>query len=259
MKKLSQITESVWGDIRKKSLGENPRLETGKKVKTCLGVDVIVRNITEKYDELIKDMLSRTRSGYDIGILSPRDLNLSPEEMKNVRDWSAPYKHLIYDGQFGTSLIANYYTYEEITDWDEEFKEEFSEDDYMTICKCVSTKLKEIGDCFEYVPQNKDVCVIGEESKLAEQYEGEEQFGLVDEGTVFSWECSQEGEYGPIGSTYLDDFKESIIYEFPELEDEVFLFWSFGNQGVNIAIPMNVNNVMNIRKYVEFTKKWFAS
>lgn len=256
MKKLSQITESVWGNIRNKSLGNEIRLEDGKKVTTCLGIDVVLKNPECFYDSLIKDILSRTIRDYDVGIVSPKEIQLTPDEMVNVRHWEAPYTFLIYDGLYGTSLVANFTTYEEICENDSDFSSDFIESDYQAICKCVATKLKEINDYFTHVPS--DASVIGGDRNDAEKYIRENQLCLISENDMYYWICEYGDDYEPIGRSYIDDFMDSIIAEFPELDDEKFLYWNFSNNGGRfIGLPINFNNVMNIEKYVEFTKRWF--
>lgn len=267
MKKLSNISESIWGDVRRRAEGQSIRQEDGRKVHTCLGVDVVLKNPDCDYDTLIKDLINgdaQYHSEYGVGIVSPKDLNLTPEEMANVRKWEAPYTYLIYDGQHGTSLIANFWSYKEILDFelDNDFEENYLEEDYISICRCVATKLKEVGDCFQYVPRNKayilDLDARGDD---VDKYTGECQLLLIDEGDVYSWVCDHNEEYdNPFGNTYLDDFKEGIINEYPELDGIDFISWSYTNYGgCYIAIPVSVDNLNNIRKYIEFTKNWFKS
>lgn len=265
MKKLSEINESVWGDMRKRAEGTEIRTEEGKKVHTCIGVDVILKNPDCNYDTLIKDIIGGEYGyhfEYGVGIVSPKDLNLTPDEMVNVRKWEAPYTYLIYDGQHGTSLIANFWSYSDIINFelDNEFDEQYIEEDYISICRCVATKLKEVGDVFCYVPRNKSYLIdLDARSEDVDRYTGECQLLLINEGDVYSWICDHEEEYdNPLGNTYLDDFKESIISEYPELKDDDFICWEYNNYGgAYIALPLTVNNLNNIRKYIEFTKKWF--
>lgn len=254
---MRKLSESIWGDLRKKSLGQEVRSEDGKKVPTCLGIDVVLKKPDSLYDRFIKEILARKYSDCSMGILSPRDLNLSPDEMKNVRNWEAPYTYLIYDGAHGTSLIANFYTYSDLLENDPSY-EDYPEEDYIQLCRCIATKLKEIGDCISYVPRNKTFTPDGRNDET-ESYEGECQLKLIDEGDVYQWECDNREEYeNPFGNTYLEDFQESLISEFPELEDEIILCWAYSNYGgCSIAIPISADNVMNVRKYKDFTKKWF--
>ena len=120
MKKLSKITESIWSDIQDRSSGKVIRKEDGVKVHTCIDVDIYLKNASDSYcDDLIKEILNYNDSyvDYKVGILSVRDKAYSPEEMKNIRTFEAPYAYLIYDGIHGTSLVAEFWTYDEMKDF----------------------------------------------------------------------------------------------------------------------------------------------
>ena len=121
MKKLSKITESIWSDIQDRSSGEVRRKEDGVKVHTCIDVDIYLKNVSDSYyDDFIKEILNYNDNyiNYKVGILSVRDKAYSTEEMKNMRAFEAPYAYLIYDGIHGTSLVAEFWTYDEMKDFD---------------------------------------------------------------------------------------------------------------------------------------------
>ena len=258
MKKLSKITESIWSDMQDRSIGEKRREEDGKKVQTCIGIEVFLKNPNCDYNALIRDLIEENaeyHSEYGVSITNPKDINLTPDEMVNVRKWEAPYTYLIYDGQHGTSLVSNFWTYSEILDFelDNDFEEKYLEDDYISICECVSKLLKEVGDSFAYVPRNK-AFILG--AKGSDRYEGEYVLQLIDEGSVSYWFAMQgdntDGEE-------LNYFKEDIIDTFPELKFVDFIGWSYYD-GCNIAIPYtSINNLTNFKKYKEYTKKWFST
>ena len=56
----------------------------------------------------------------------------------------------------------------------------------------------------------------------------------------------------------IDDYKESMIDAFPELDDVVFIAWSYNNYACNIGIPITATTVKNFKKYKEYTKNWFT-
>lgn len=259
MKKLSQIKESVWSDIHKRSNGKQVRKEDGKKVKTCLGIDVVLKNPECDYDNLIKTIIIGSDSEYAFGIHNIRDFSYSIEEIANMRKFVAPYTYMIYDGGHGTDLIGEFSTYQEILDFnlDDKFEQEFCEEDYISICKTIATKYKEVGDCLKYVPSKK-AFMISSEKEYTSKYETDYVFELISESEVYNWLCDdiRNEEYD---DTYLISFKEDIIYEFPELTNTDFICWSYSNYGgCYVGIPSyNINNLLNIRKYIEFTKKWF--
>ena len=259
MKKLSKITESVWSDIRDRSNGVSIKREDGKKVNSCIG-DIILRNIGYDYNKLIQDIISGDGNSdiYSFSISNER--NFSTDEMKNIRSWEAPYAYLVYDGRYGTSLVASFSSYNEILDFelDDEFANECVEDDYISICKCISKKIQEVGQYIEYVPSRQSTIIGSKNQKnnYNNEYGDDYHLLLISENLVFYWECENE-DYAQYD--YLGDYKEDMISEFPELKGEDFICWSY-RDGCNIALPLhNFNNLTNFKKYREFTQNWFKA
>ena len=260
--KDKKITESIWSDMQDRSAGEVRRKEDGVKVHTCIDVDIYLKNTSDShYDDLIKEILNYNDSyiDYKVGILNVRDKAYSTEEMKNMRAFEAPYAYLIYDGIYGTSLVAEFWTYDEMKDFDlDDFEDRICEEDYISICKGIATKLKEVGGNIEYLPRNKGGFI---ETKYDDtsHYEGDYVLQLIDESDVWDWEIQYTDKYGE-ESTYhsLEDYKESMIDAFPELDDVVFITWSYNNYACNIGIPITATTVKNFKKYKEYTKNWFT-
>ena len=260
MKKQSKITESIWSDIQDRSMGKTRRKEDGVKVHTCIDVDIYLKNTFDSnYDDIIKEILSYNDSyvEYKVVILSVRDKAYSTEEMANMRTFEAPYSYLIYDGRYGTSLVAEFLTYDEMKDFGpDDFEDRICEEDYISICKGVATKLKEVGDSIEYLP--RDISYIGNK-KNNMNYEGDYVLQLIGESDVNNWEVEYVDKYGKGStSTSLEDFKEDMIYAFPELDDVEFITWSYNNYACNIGIPITATTVKNFKKYKEYTKNWFT-
>ena len=266
MKKLSKITESIWSDIQDRSAGEVRRKEDGIKVHTCIDVDIYLKNASDPYyDEFIKEILDYNNSSVEhkVAILNTRDKAYSWEEMKNIRAFEAPYTYLIYDGGHGTDLIAEFCTYDEMKENDDldDFEDRVIEDDYISICKGIATKLKEVGRDIEYLPRYKSGIIKSTYQKHNESdYEGDYVLQLISESDVNNWDIEYRESYGE-GSTdtCLKDYKESMIDTFPELDDVDFITYEFNNYGgVNIAIPITATTVKNFKKYKEYTKNWFT-
>ena len=273
MKKLSNITESVWGDIRRRGNGAEVKKEDGKKVHTCLGVDITIKQADCDYDGLIKDIIVGNNE-YEFGIQNRKYMyevqKLTPDEMINVRKFEAPYDYLIYDGLHGTDLYACFSSYSELLEFnlDDEFSDKYCEEDYISVCRAIATKVKEIGDCFVFVPSGKSMMLDYGKRKDEDdhsyryridtsKYERDYGLELISEEDVYYWTSSHTYEDGDD----LLSFKEDIIDEFPELIDMDFVCWNYHNDnGYFIAIPAyNINNILNIRKYREFAKKWFKA
>ena len=260
--KDKKITESIWSDMQDRSAGEVRRKEDGVKVHTCIDVDIYLKNTSDShYDNLIKEILNYNDSyvDYKVGILNVRDKAYSTEAMKNMRAFEAPYAYLIYDGRYGTSLVAEFYTYDEMKDFElDDFEDRICEEDYISICKGIATKLKEVGGNIEYLPRNKGGFIETKYDDIS-HYEGDYVLQLIDESDVYNWEIEYVDKYGEGSTTFsLDDYKESMIGAFPELDDIVFITWSYNNYACNIGIPITATTVKNFKKYKEFTKNWFT-
>ena len=259
--KDKKITESIWSDMQDRSAGEVRRKEDGVKVHTCIDVDIYLQNTNSNYDDLIKEILNYNDSyvDYKVGILNIRDKAYSPEEIKNMRAFEAPYSYLIYNGIHGTSLVAEFYTYDEMKDFKlDNFEDRISEEDYISICKGIATKLKEVGGNIEYLPRYKGSFIETKYDDIS-HYEGDYVLQLIDESDVWNWEIEYVDKYGEGSTTFsLDDYKESMIATFPELDDVVFIIWSYNNYACNIGIPITATTVKNFKKYKEYTKNWFT-
>ena len=265
IKKFNEfINESIWSDMQDRSAGKTRRKEDVVKVHTCIDVDIYIKNTSDSYsyyDNLIKEILNYNDSyvDYKVGILNVRDKAYSPEEMKNMRAFEAPYSYLIYDGIHGTSLIAEFYTYDKMKDFElSNFEDRICKEDYISICKGIATKLKEVGGDIEYLPRNMG-SFIGTKYDNISHYESDYILQLIDESDVYNWELEYVDEYGEGStSTSLDDFKECIIDTFPELDDVDFITWSYNNYACSIGIPITATTVKNFKKYKEYTKNWFT-
>ena len=269
----SPMFESVWNDIRRRGIGADIKQEDGRKVTTCLGVDITLKQADCDYDGLIRDIVVG-KNEYEFGIHDRKYMyevvKLTPDEMINVRKCEAPYDYLIYDGLNGTDLYACFSSYDELLEFqlDDEFQDKYCEEDYISICGCIATKLKEIGDCFVWVPSRKPMMLDYGKRKDEDsysyrdridtsKYESDYMLELISEEDVYYWTSSHPYEEGDD----LLSFKEDIIDKFPELDDMDFVHWNYhNNNGYFIAIPAyNINNILNIRKYREFAKKWFKA
>lgn len=255
MKKLSKLQESFWGDVHRRSIGDEVRKEDGTIVDTCIGVKILLKNPSCDYNKLIKDIIVG-HNEYEFGIQPLKDQPYTPDERVNVMKFVAPYDYLIYEGGHGTDLVATFSSYSELLEFnlDDDFEDEYCEEDYISICRGIATKVKEVGDCFAYVPR-RNTFMISVDRQDTSDYEGDYCLELISENGMFDWIVEHSDEQ----DIDLNDFKNDIIYEFPELKDMDFIGWSYTNNGgCYVGIPAyNINNLLNIRKYKEFTEKWF--
>ena len=252
MKKLSvSLKESRFVDlINKKFTGER-RKEDGIKVKTCLNTEIFLKNPESKYDDLIEDIFLND-SDLKVYIGKPENVNF-----KDLKNFKIPYKYLVYEGKYGTSLMCEFSPYSECEDELADYFEIYDESDYNEICRSISEKLKENGELLEYIPTNNSY-VKGDDSNSdlsADEYTENYHLLLIDEDTVYNWYCKYVNESDD--TDYILMFKNDIIYKYPELEDEDFIVWSYAGYGCNIAIPLNINNLNHINEYYKYTQNWF--
>jgi len=249
MKKLSvSLKESRFVDLINKKFTDERRKEDGKKVKTCLNTEIFLKNPESKYDDLIEDIFLND-SDLKVYIGKPENVNF--EDLKNFK---IPYKYLVYEGKYGTSLMCEFAPYSECEDELADYFEIYDESDYNEICRSISEKLKENGELLEYIPNNNSY-VKGDDSNSylrADEYTGDYHLLLIDENTVYNCNLEETDD-----TDYILVFKNDIIYKYPELEDEDFIVWSYAGNGCNIAIPLNINNLNNIKEYYKYTQNWF--
>ena len=142
----------------------------------------------------------------------------------------------------------------------DDFEDRVIEDDYISICRGIATKLKEVGGDIEYLPRFKSGIIKSTYQKHnRSDYEGDYVLQLISESDVYDWEIEYVDKYGEGStSTCLEDFRESMIDTFPELDDVDFITWSYNNYDCNIGIPITATTVKNFKKYKEYTKSWFT-
>jgi hypothetical protein len=250
MKKLSKINESHWSEMNRRSQGIAVRREEGIRVKTCLGTYAFLKNPNCKYDELINFLMTENYDDDQFRVNNARDLNLSPDELVNVRKWTAPYDYMIYEPGYGMDLVVSFDSFDTMTEYERlEDLDDFLEDDYISICKCIATKLKEVADSMERVKREHFI-IHWDKAKFTKDY----CLCLVKEEQVYDWKCENLSDEG---YTYWEDFRYDMIDEFPELDTVDFVCWTY-RDGCNIGIPMYPKeNVINFTKYKEFAQNWF--
>ena len=258
MKKLSvSLKESRFVDLIDKKFTGEGRKEDGTKVKTCLNTEIFLKNPESKYDDLIEDIFLND-SDLKVYIGKPENVNF--EDLKNFK---IPYKYLVYEGKYGISLMCEFAPYSKCEDELENFFKIYDESDYDEICRSISEKLKEVGELLDYIPESWSdytTYVQGDDSYVNEDdpdYVGEYHLRLIDKNTVYNW----YNKYidGSDETDYIEYFKDDIINHYPELKNEDFIVYSYGGDNYNIALPLNINNLNNIKEYCEYAKKWFTS
>ena len=254
MRKLSKIVESVWSDMEDRGTGDIIKKEDGTRVHTCLGVDIILKDPGSDYNKAINYILNHYNDENVCGfnILNIRDVNYSTEELSNIRKWLAPYTYMIYEGGHGTDLMIDFYAYSDLEEYGDEILDYISsEEDYISICKGIATKFKEVGKYIEYVPDRSWIYSNDRDGNTsASKYQHAYSFELISENDYYTW--SLGNEHLAVG-----DFIDDICNKFIDIEGEDFIGWSYNNYGSCINIPINYMNLIHLKEYIEYTNKWF--
>ena len=252
MKKLSNIMESIWSDMQDRGTGDIKKKEDGIKVHTCLDVDIFVSADCD-YDSAIQYILNHFIDDDSIMfVVNVRDSKYTPDEMVNIRKWQAPYTYMIYEGGYGTDLILDFEPYDTLVENEYEICEYVSEKDYPAICRGIAEKMKQFGGNISYV-HNKAWVINGDRRDI-EKYMYNYAFKLIDEGDVYYWTSEEENQDR---SDYVNEFIEDMQNSFGAIGDQDFIGWSFNNYGISFAIPINFDNLLNLKDYIEYTQKWF--
>ena len=251
MKKLSKLQESIWSNINKRSEGTSIRKEDGVRVTTCLGTNAVVSPDCD-YDSAIQNILNNFVGDYStMYVVNVRDSKYTPDEMVNIRKWEAPYTYMIYEGGSGTDLILDFETYDTLVEQEHEICEYVSENDYPAICRCIAEKFKQFGDHLSYI--HNDFDIINGNNRDVDSYSY--VFRLIDETDTYYWTLDRD-KYEVEG--YINDFIEDMQNSFGAIGDQCFITWNHHNQdGTYIALPINFDNLINLKDYIEYTEKWF--
>lgn len=83
---------------------------------------------------------------------------------------------------------------------------------------------------------------------------GDYALELIGENDIADW-----GARHPDDEYWFEDFIDYMTDNFKELEKTDFITWSYNNYGESIAIPYSVSNLVNFKKYKEFTQNYFKN
>ena len=115
------------------------RKEDGRKVKTSIGVDIVIKDSSCDYEWFIKEILRGVNGNVDFFVRFDSTKNFNADEMKNIRNNTAPYDYLVCD-----NVVAGYPGYEELIENSVTDEDELSEDDYISIIRGISKRLSEV-------------------------------------------------------------------------------------------------------------------
>lgn len=213
------INRSKSGDLRH---------EDGKKVMTSLGVEMIVKNNCD-YEWFIKEICDHTDvrfQDFKMMIFHLRDY--SPYEQKNIKSGTLDYVHMLPN-----NLVASFPDYDGLVDNSVTDEDELSEEDYISICKCIVESLQDKNIVYAYEVH---------------------MFKLVDEDMLLDvWkERGKQEENGKeFVNTIFDDFELELHNHFSKdaiahiIENEIYFV-------------INHYSIVNYDEIEEFTNKWFG-
>ena len=262
MKKLSNIMESIWSDMQDRGTGDVNKKEDGVKVHTCIDEDVFLINPNCDYNGLIKALFNKQYT-YVVEISKLEHQPLSAERRASIKNNEDPCIFLLKDAGAGTHLIAIFWSYDDITEFelDPDFINQYEEKDYMNICFCLGKKLQELGEYLDFTTSKAEIYGIEHHDDVY--------------GSTYNWRIVtgldfQEWQYrntkpssnpDMAARKIIDLFVKDLRDEFTELNDEDIIV-SKGGIGYNIYLPFisltdSINNIVNLQKYIDFSKKWF--
>ena len=254
--------ESIWSDMQDRGTGDVNKKEDGVKVHTCIGEDVFLINPNCDYDGLIKALFNKQYT-YMVEISKLEHQPLSAEKRTSIKNNEDPYIFILKDAGYGTHLIAIFWSYDDITEFelDPDFINQYEEKDYMNICFCLGKKLQELGEYLDFTMSKAEIYGIDHHDDVY--------------GSTYNWRIVtgldfQEWQYkntkpssnpDMAARKIIDLFVKDLRDEFTELNDEDIIV-SKGGIGYNIYLPFisltdSINNIVNLQKYIDFSKKWF--
>ena len=237
IKKFSEfIEEGMWGSALRRSNTDELRKESGKKVKTSFGFDIIIENSDCDYESYLKEMIDSYDSSdnfYGVWIENLKSSS-SAEHRIDIKNKSGDYTNSYIVNNF----CIRFEPYKEIVDFqlDDTYENEVSEKTYLSMCEGIANVIGNSN--IEYCPNSL---------LKKETYGNNYVLILIDEG-------EDMGEY--IGEDFdVADFESGL--DDLGLQDELLL-WSYNNYGTNIGVRLNTNNLHNYKKYLDYTKDYLG-
>ena len=148
--------------------------------------------------------------------------------------------------------MCEFEPYSECEDELEDYFEIYDKSDYDEICRSISEKIKDVGERLVYVDES-----FNDDNKDVDKYDyvGQYHLLLIDKDTAYNLYY----KYTDVSQT-TEDYREMLIADikkrYPELKDTYFIVWTYYK---DIALPLNINNLNNIKEYCEYAKNWFTS
>ena len=230
IKKFSEfIEEGMWGSALRRSNTDELRKESGKKVKTSFGFDIIIENSDCDYESYLEEMIDSYDSSDNFYGVLIEDLHASSvvEYLKDIKNKSGDYTNSYIVNNF----CIRFEPYQEIVDFqlDDTYENEVSEKTYLSMCEGIANLIGNSN--IEYCPSRD----------LTKEAYGNYVLILIDEREDI-------GEYFDVA-----DFESGL--DDLGLQDELQL-WSYNHYGTNIGVRLNTNNLHNYKKYLDYTKDY---
>lgn len=228
------ISEQLWSKGIKRSQAGTLRKEDGIKVKTDLGIEIIIRNTDCDYNQLIMDIMDSVEGEYGPSFDSFNNIQDDNDYKKSILDGTCKFSFVIRDNPHDR-LIVTFEEYNYMVDYDYINPDEFSEDDYYSIIKGIAEALK----------------TVNIERTNKGRYVSEYAFLLMDESNVYDFECNLSENTVEI---YFDDFKDYFEDTFPDVDLE---FWSYNNYANNIGLKINYNSLKQFNECKKFIDDYY--
>lgn len=236
------IGEGLWkSGVERAKTGEIRR-ENGVKIKTSLGIDVVVQNTDYDYEMLIKDILCGGDGGHPLDIDVDYLRNYGVKERGEVIRGEIPYAFIL-DKDSRDPLVALFGDFDEISETSTIFDgDNIVKEDYLAICEAISIALSKT-DIDKGKPEG---------SQFSSTY-----FVLMGESETYNKCCEIQDIMGNDYDIFdWDDFRECFEDRFPTCE---MVTWSYNHYGSAIGLEINYDNLINYFDCLEFVKGYFES
>ena len=233
------INEGFWKDGIKRAKNNDVRRENGVKVKTSLGVDIVLQNPDYDYESLIKDILSGGDGGHPLDLDIDFFRNYTAANRTKVLEGENEYVFLISSNNMREKIALAFGDFDEMKETSTIFdNDDISKEDYLAICKGIADALSQ-----------KDM----EWGRPDGSTSSSMFFLLMSENEVYHMICDLE-EYGREFDLYelTSEFKEA----FPDCN---LVAWSWNNNACALGLVIDYDNLIHYFDCMEFVSSYFEN
>ena len=233
----------LWTKGLTRNKNNDTRLEDGKNVMTKMGVKIHLHNPNVDYESIIKEIIDSygeydSLTYMDIDTINViRDMHIKLSDLKNNKLYYVKLINNQYIISFEdyNSVSSEYYLLDGMTD-------EVDEEDYINICQGITDKFKKT-EITDKPRDNKCYFLIVSESDVY-------NFCMNNKNEDSNIDIDINLDIDNVLNIFIEDFKN----EFEDVDLELF---SYNHYAVNIAVPINYDNLINYDEMKKFAENYF--